>query len=204
MPRTQEDEHQTRKLVRALSRLLPPPPHPSVAEQLLDMLPFLQHPAPVVEELAVLVASQGSVSSGGGGYGSGGSSGSIGGGSGAGGGEDPLSDRGGSGGDFDDGSGVAVSSTSTSGGGGGGGGDGGGESGDAATLRTVLEVYTGILNSDRALLLPILGSLFDLPISGSAAAAQLAREALPVVDEVGEGVKRSDQIIKKRVKSKYW
>ena len=84
LPRTQEDEHQTRKLVRALSRLLPPPPHPSVAEQLLDMLPFLQHPAPVVEELAVLVASQGSVSSGGGGYGSGGSSGSIGGGSGAG------------------------------------------------------------------------------------------------------------------------
>lgn len=51
-----EDAAGTRKLLRALRRLLPPPPHPTVGEQLLEMLPSLEHQVPVVEELAALIA----------------------------------------------------------------------------------------------------------------------------------------------------
>jgi len=111
-----EDEQGTRKLVRALHRLMPPPPHPTVSEQLLAMLPGLAHPAPVVEELAQVVGSAAA---------------------------------------------------------------------DPAALAHVVESYTAALAGDRDLLLPILGSLFDLPLTGSlaAAAARLACEALGVVGE---------------------
>lgn len=50
-----EDEVGTRKLVRTLHRLMPTPPHPTVSEQLLEMLPMLVHPTPVVEELSLLL-----------------------------------------------------------------------------------------------------------------------------------------------------
>jgi hypothetical protein len=47
----------------------------------------------------------------------------------------------------------------------------------------VVERYTALLAADRALLLPVVGSLFDLPLSGSLAAraASLAIDALDVV-----------------------
>ena len=97
--------------MRALARLMTPPPHPTVSEQLLEMLPALEHPGPVIEELAGLLSLGGTQS-----------------------------------------------------------------------LATVVGRYTEALHGDRALLLPIIGSLFELPLTGdlAASAAALAREALEV------------------------
>ena len=51
-----EDEDGTRKLLRAIITLMPCPPHPTVHEQLLEILPTLTL-QPVIEELAELTGS---------------------------------------------------------------------------------------------------------------------------------------------------
>lgn len=59
---------------------------------------------------------------------------------------------------------------------------------DRATLSLVVERYAALLAADRALLLPVVGSLFDLPLSGALAAqaAGLVIAALDVVSEKRE------------------
>lgn len=143
-----EDEQNTRKLVRALQRLMPHPPHPTVSEQLLEMLPLLEFPVPVVEELAPLLGLSGDGCNSGGGRGSS--------------------------------SGEAV----------GGGGDGGSTAAAAGAaavqeskqLELVVDRYTEALSADSSLLLPILGSLFELSLTGklAAKAAALACDAMSV------------------------
>jgi hypothetical protein len=56
-------------------------------------------------------------------------------------------------------------------------------SNDHAALALVVERYAALQAADRALLLPVLGSLFDLPLTGALAAqaASLAIDALNVV-----------------------
>jgi hypothetical protein len=114
-----EDEVGTRKLVRSLQRLMPSPPHPTVVEQLLEMLPMLSHPSPVIEEIAKLI-------------------------------EPSCLLR-----------------------------------GENRTMALLMERYTNALSDDRSLILPILGSLFDLPLTGEYAvsAADLGIEALGIVEE---------------------
>jgi hypothetical protein len=114
-----EDEVGTRKLVRSLQRLMPSPPHPTVVEQLLEMLPMLSHPSPVIEEIAKLI-------------------------------EPSCLLR-----------------------------------GENRTMALLMERYTNALSDDRSLILPILGSLFDLPLIGEYAvsAADLGIEALGIVEE---------------------
>jgi hypothetical protein len=110
-----EDEDGTRKLLRAIITLMPCPPHPTVHEQLLEILPTLKHPQPVIEELAELTGST-------------------------------L---------------------------------------DQGTLRVIVETYKKVLSLDGSLIVPIVGSLFKLPLSGATMneAASIAREALSVVDD---------------------
>jgi len=114
-----EDEVGTRKLVRSLQRIMPSPPHPTVVEQLLEMLPMLSHPSPVIEEIAKLI-------------------------------EPSCLLR-----------------------------------GENRTMALLMEQYTNALSDDRSLILPILGSLFDLPLTGEYAvsAADLGIEALGIVEE---------------------
>ena len=137
-----EDEEGTRRLMRALSRILPTPPHPAVPKQLLSMLPFLEHPIPVVEELATLIG-EGDLFL-----------------------EAPQHEENMDRSDYTASSNRDYNNFSES---------------DCSTLQAVLESYMAILNSDRNLLLPILGSLFDLPIAGNRTVTKLAREALSIV-----------------------
>jgi hypothetical protein len=112
------------------------------------MLPLLEFPVPVVEELAPLLGLSGNGCNSGGGRGSS--------------------------------SGEAV----------GGGGDGGSTAAAAGAaavqeskqLELVVDRYTEALSADSSLLLPILGSLFELPLTGklAAKAAALACDALSV------------------------
>lgn len=125
-----EDEVGTKKLIRALYRLIPSPPPHTIGEQLLDMITTLSFPSPIIEELSKFIVPT-----------------------------SHLTNR-------------EINHS-------------GGNHHHAKTMALIIEKYTIVLSDDRSLILPVLGSLFDLPLTGqyAASAADLAIEALAIVDE---------------------